>query len=134
MNHFNIDDEIKRALSRKPAPPDFADQVLARAAKQTTARPVAASVSLRAFWREFFSLRRPLRLATASALLIAMTAGTVHYRSVRKERAEGEAAKQRLVLALRIAGSKLQLARTKVQQLNDDGSTQPTQDQEQEKE
>jgi hypothetical protein len=44
--------------------------------------------------------------------------GTVHYRNQRREHARGEAAKQQLMLALRIAGSKLQLARSKVNQIN----------------
>jgi hypothetical protein len=37
---------------------------------------------------------------------------------VRRERAQGEAAKQRLMLALRIAGSKLQLAKSRVNEIN----------------
>jgi hypothetical protein len=127
MNDFNIDDELKRALGRQPAPPDFTNQVLARAAQQKQTTSVGSSVSLRALCGEFFSLLRPLRWATASALAIALIVEGVHYLNVRKERAEGEAAKARLVLALRIAGSKLQLARTKVQQLNDDGSGAETQ-------
>jgi hypothetical protein len=42
----------------------------------------------------------------------------VHLHSVRRERAQGEAAKQRLMLALRIAGSKLQLAKSRVNEIN----------------
>jgi len=47
-----------------------------------------------------------------------LVVGGVHYRSVQRERAQGEAAKQRLLLALRIAGRKLQLAKTRVDQIN----------------
>ena len=52
--------------------------------------------------------------ATAASLMI----GGIHYRNLRRERAQGEAAKQQLMLALRIAGSKLQLAKAKVNEMN----------------
>ena len=42
----------------------------------------------------------------------------VHIYIVRREHAQGEAAKQRLMLALRVAGSKLQLAKAKVNEMN----------------
>ena len=38
--------------------------------------------------------------------------------NVHREQAKGEAAKQRLMLALRVAGSKLQLAKAKVNEMN----------------
>jgi hypothetical protein len=53
-----------------------------------------------------------------AAVSAALVLGGVHYRNVQRERAQGEAAKERLLLALRIAGNKLQLARTRVDQIN----------------
>lgn len=107
--------ELKHALRRESAPDGFTERVLLRLEQQRleekhSARSDAvAHVSLLAFFT------RPLaRWATAAALAAAMIAGGIHIQNVRRERAEGEAAKQRLMLALHIAGSKLQLARSRV--------------------
>jgi hypothetical protein len=59
-----------------------------------------------------------LRWATVTVLAAGLVVGGVHYRSVQRERTQGEAAKQRLLLALRIAGRKLQLAKARVDQIN----------------
>lgn len=59
-----------------------------------------------------------MRWAAAAALAGALLAGGIQYRRVQRERAEGEAAKQQLMLALRIASSKLQLAKAKVNEIN----------------
>jgi|SRR5579863_521828 len=127
MNHF--DDELKNALRRREAPQGFADRVLARAAQQASQRPRSA---WRNAWRKIFAQPfvpwigpRTLtgafaRWAAVAAVSAALVVGGVHYRNVRRERAQGEAAKERLLLALRIAGSKLQLARTRVDQINSD--------------
>ena len=58
-----------------------------------------------------------VRWAALAAVAAAMIFG-VHIYTVRRERAQGEAAKQRLMLALRVAGSKLQLAKAKVNEMN----------------
>jgi hypothetical protein len=121
-NETNLtQDALRHAFRRQPAPDGFADGVLARVAEQNSAQ------SRRRFqdswWRVF---TQPLvRWAAAAALASGLVAGGVHYRWVQyekaqRERAEGEAAKQQLVLALRIAGSKLQLARSKVNEINAD--------------
>jgi hypothetical protein len=109
-----LDDELKEALLRQEAPHGFADQVLTRAAQQGPRlfKPVWRD----SWWRVF---AQPLiRWAAASAVLAALVMGGAHYRSVQRERVAGEAAKERLVLALRIAGSKLRLAKTKVGEIN----------------
>ena len=81
-------------------------------------------------WHAFFT--QPLvRWAAFAAITASLTVGFIHHREVVRERAAGEAAKERLMLALRIAGSKLQMARAKVNQINADDSTQQ-QDQEKE--
>jgi hypothetical protein len=103
---------LKNALRREEVPDGFADRVLARAASQRSAQPE----SRRSLWLNLFT--RPLaRWAIAAALSTAMILG-VHLNEVRRERAQGEAAKQRLMLALRIAGSKLQLAKSRVNEIN----------------
>jgi len=112
-------DTLKRALRAQPAPDGFADRVLARLAEQNSAEPGRGRRD--SWWRVF---AQPLvGWTTAAALAAVLVAGGLHYRQVQhekadRERAQGEAAKQRLMLALRIASSKLQLARSKVNEIN----------------
>ena len=107
-------DELKHALRRQPAPDGFTERVMQRLDQQSAQRSAAMP---RESLLTLFT--RPLvRWAAAGALAVALVAGGVHVQNVRRERAEGEAAKQRLMLALRIAGSKLQLARSKVNRGN----------------
>jgi len=55
----------------------------------------------------------------AAAALVAAIAGGMNYVAKQKERAEGEAAGTRVALALHIAGTKLQLVQTKINQLHE---------------
>lgn len=106
------DKELKSALRRREPPEGFAERVLARVATERV-----QSTPQKEFWLAFFT--QPLvRWASVAALGGALIAGGIHYRNVQRERAEGEAAKQQLMLALRIAGSKLQLAKAKVNEVN----------------
>ena len=121
----NIERALRDALRHESAPPDFSDRVLARIAQQAPERRLSRNP-----WHAFFT--QPLvRWAAFAAITASLTVGFIHHREVIRERAAGEAAKERLMLALRIAGSKLQIARAKVNQINADGSTQQ-QDQEKE--
>ena len=107
------DEELKSALRRREPPDRFAERVLARVAAETAVQ----SAAQRGFWLTFFT--QPLvRWSAVAALAGALIAGGIHYRDLQRERAEGEAAKQQLMLALRIAGSKLQLAKAKVNDIN----------------
>lgn len=113
------EDTLKRALRRQEAPDGFADRVLARAAEQNSAESRRGHRD--SWWRVF--AQPVVRWATVAALAAALVTGGLHYRQVQydkaeRERAQGEAAKQRLMLALRIASSKLQLARSKVNEIN----------------
>jgi hypothetical protein len=119
MTHF--EDELKNALRRQKPPDGFADRVLARAAEQDS-HP--AKRTWRDSWLNIFAQpfapANLLHWATVVAVAAALVVGGVHYRTVhvQRERAQGEAAKERLLLALRIAGSKLQLAKARVDQIN----------------
>jgi len=107
-------DALKHALRRQEAPEDFTQRVMASvAAQKSVQRPVRDS------WLSLFT-QPIMRWAALAAVAAAMILG-VHLYNVRRERAEGEAAKQRLMLALRIAGSKLQLAKAKVNEINQTG-------------
>jgi hypothetical protein len=106
------ENELKNALRRREAPEGFTERVLARVAQQK-ARPAYTESLLNFFTRPM------LRWATVAAMCTVLVAGGFYYRhaqelKAQRERAQGEAAKQQLMLALRIAGSKLQLAKGKV--------------------
>ena len=107
------DKELKGALRRRGPPGGFTERVLARIA----AEDAAQSVPQRESWLRFLT-QSLVRWAAAAALAGALIAGGIQYRRVQRERAEGEAAKRQLMLALRIAGRKLQLAKAKVNEIN----------------
>ncbi len=98
----NLDDELTNALRREEPPAGFADRVLSRVAKQ----PVVEK-------------RLPFLQWAAAAALVAAVAGGLNHVAKQKERAEGEAAKDRVVQALHIAGSKLQLVQARINQLHE---------------
>ncbi len=94
---MNLDDELKSALRRSEPSPDFAARVLARVA----GAPVCAA-------------RQPwIRWAAPIAAALILAAGGIEYRQY-----QGERAKAQVMLAMRIAGSKLNKAQKKVQMLN----------------
>jgi hypothetical protein len=104
-----IDELLKTALRRHEAPPGFAERVMAQLQQQNAVQNSPSRIP----WFQLFS--HPLvRWAAFAAVSASLIAGTVHYRNLRREQAQGEAAKQQLMFALHIAGSKLQLAKSKV--------------------
>jgi len=112
MNRTDIEDDLKNALRRQDAPDGLAGRVLARVANEVSGQKAVP----RPFWFDFFT--RPLVRWVALAAVLASTIFGVRLHNLRRQQAEGEAAKQRLILALRIAGSKLQLAKATVNQIN----------------
>ena len=91
-----LDDELKNALRREEPPPGFAERVLARVNSQRPARP---------WW------------AAAVAAAVLLAAG-VEFEHQRRLRAEGEQAKERVLLALQITSSKLQFVKEKIDALD----------------
>ncbi len=104
-----FDEELRSALRREDAPPNFAERVLARTAQQT-APPTLWDRILRA------TQLPALRFAAAALLCVAVVGGSLEYRHREQEKRAGEAAKQQLMLALRITGAKLQYVQAKVNQ------------------
>ena len=95
---MNLEESLKRALSREAPPPGFRDGVMRRA------------------------LSAPRRHATprwrAAAAVLLLTGGTiagVTARYVHRQR-EGERARAQVMLALRIAGQKVHYAREEVRE------------------
>ncbi len=138
-----MEEELKQALRREDPGPDFADRVLARiAALPAAAAPEAApeTVPQKADWWQklllFFqalgqsfgqslSLTPQLKLAMAGALACAVLVSVVgiqRYRAHERalaEAAEGQKAKEQVMLAMRIASAKLNVAQKKVRETSD---------------
>jgi len=96
---MNIEHDLQRALRRQPAPPDFADRVLARIDAQ-------ASPANR---------RSPLRQWLAAAAAAALVAtGAAQYYTYQQSVAEAERIRQDIRLALQITSEKLALVQARV--------------------
>jgi len=106
----DLERQLRDALARKQAPDWFEAKVLAAAAREKKA-PVD-------FWRQLMAGTR-LRWASAvlaGAAVLASGLAWQHERAVR-ERAEGEAAKARLELALKVTRVKLRKIGQKLDQM-----------------
>jgi hypothetical protein len=106
------EEKLREALRRKAAPDGFAERVLAwtRELPEPAVRPWAR---VRAF------VAGPtLRWVAAGALCVVIAAGAVYRERQERLRREGEIARIQVRQALRIASVKLNLARRKVQGIN----------------
>jgi hypothetical protein len=99
---MNLEEQLRLALRREDPGPDFTAQVLAR----TSPKPL---VAVRRTWVSWMA-------ALAASLLLM--AGALAYRQY-----QGERAKSQVLLAMRIAASKLNKAQKKVQMLNHRGNS-----------
>jgi hypothetical protein len=101
---MNFDDELRAALKRKAPPKGFAERVLARVAPPATRQP-----SWRERWGWLISGRWPAWAMAGVVAVIVLAPSSVEYR----RRTQGELAKQQVMLALEIAGSKLNYVQKK---------------------
>jgi hypothetical protein len=99
-----LEDELRNAMRREEPPEGFAERVLAR-----------VSAKKQSLWAAVFA-SRGLRWALAGAMCLVLAVSGIEYKQAKDERARGEAAKDQLMLALRITADKLQLAQEKVQE------------------
>jgi hypothetical protein len=100
---MDLERELKAALRRREAPPGFAGRVLAR---------VEAEPRPHGWWSRLWPRPLVMRWALAGGLAgLLLVGGAGEYR-----RRQGEIAKARVVLALHIAGAKLNYAQRKVQE------------------
>lgn len=102
----DFEEKLKKALQRKSPSRDFSARVTARLAKGTIEKERRTPQ-----WRSYF------RWAMAAALILASTGTFTYYQ--RREREQGEAARQQVLIALRITNEKLQIAQHKVQHLSE---------------
>jgi len=101
---MNFEDEIRAALRREPAPPDFAARVVALAAHRKKVRMMPS-------WRS------PATWAMAAGIAVAalIPVGVVEHQN--RERQRGLQAKAELYTALRITRSKLRQTKEKVRRV-----------------
>jgi len=118
MNRF--DEELKLALRREEPAPDFTDRLMARVAElQKREKPGKEAGWLRRLAEFFQPTQMKWAMAGAMAILLVIAGFGVHHRreSERKrlaEIAEGERAKEQVMLAMRIVSAKLKVAQKKV--------------------
>jgi hypothetical protein len=103
---MNFDDELRAALKRREPPEGFAEHVLARAQAPTARR--LPSWGERWGWWITPSPQQAWVAAGVVAALLLVTSGVQFQR-----RRQGELAKQQVMLALQIAGSKLNYVQQK---------------------
>ena len=120
-----LEEDLKQALAREEPAPQFADRVMARiAASRAEPRPEPPARRVGS-WRRLAEFFQPVRtkwaLAGAALCLSGMVAYGAHrfYEYQRQQQAqaemiEGERAKEQVLLALRIASAKLNVAQRKV--------------------
>jgi len=100
---MNLEDDLRRALEREPAPADFAARVLARATS-----PASSTPRVLPFWQ------RPMSLAIAAMLALAALVPPTIYEYQKRRRAME--ARDQLVLALSIARVQLQQVKERIRQ------------------
>ena len=108
-----FEDQLRAALQNEEPPTGFADRVLAQAAERDERRK-------RSLWfqvRNMFVVRR-LSWAAAAVAIVVVASG-VGIRVEEERRAEGEAAKRQVMLALRITGEKWQVAAREISSKTD---------------
>jgi hypothetical protein len=99
---MSLDNELRHALRRVPAPEGFAERIVARvksAPPRTSARPGVQTIS---------SALRGWKAIAATFLLAAILGSWSAYEMVERRReAAGQRAREQVLLALRITGEKL---------------------------
>lgn len=95
---MNLDNELREALRRQAAPPDFAAKVLAKANAPLPfpKKPV---------------MSRPFTLAIAAGVMAVAIIPSVVFEYQRREEAKGIKAKQDLLIALAITKTQLRQAK-----------------------
>ncbi len=103
---MNLEDELKSALKRREPPPGFIGRVVARAGTA----PGRSSRSWRDRLGPLFPMRRLQWAAVCATVTVLVVSAGTEYR----RRQQGERAKEEVVFALRMAGSRLSFAQRKV--------------------
>jgi hypothetical protein len=125
---FELERTLRETLQREEPAAAFTERLLARiAAEEGASAPSQAETVRENRWQQFLKLFQlpALHWATAGALaclLLVGALGVQRYREQQREIAEGERAKEQVMLALRIASSKLNTAQRKVRETSERGA------------
>jgi hypothetical protein len=107
-----FEEQLKQALKREEPPAGFAERVMAKIPERKPG------------WKSFFSFSFQFpygRLAMAGALALVLAVSVaIHTRQEMQEKLEGERARTQVMTALRIASTKLNITRQKVQSIGRD--------------
>lgn len=101
---MKLDDDLRRALHRAAAPPQFVDGVMRRVGSVAAAQRVVSGTPHNAW---------PRRSAAAAAIALALVGGSRYYMH-RQLMAEAQRVEAEVVRALRITNEKLDLVQRKV--------------------
>ena len=105
-----FEEELTRAMARRDPPAHFTGRILARVAAEENTAPRR--------WTGWFARVRAWRLAGAVAgISLAVSGGWMYQQHEHAVR--GEAAKRQLLLAVQIAGTKLQHAHRQILQVEE---------------
>lgn len=125
---FELEKALREALQREEPSPDFTARVMARLAEQPEPEPVVRPSERVHWWHRltgpfmnWFQLPQ-LQWVTAGALVCVLLAAAFsvrQYRERQREIAEGELAKEQVMLALQIASTKLNAAQRKVREASE---------------
>lgn len=110
----DMEHDLRRALRREDPPPNFAQRLMARVEQENTSGAKQEHAHASGIRR--LTLSPIWRWAAVGVTAVALVVGATEYRAHEraKEEAEARAAKRQVMLALRITGSKLRLAKQKV--------------------
>jgi hypothetical protein len=98
---MSLEHDLRHALRRESPPSGFASRVMQRIDQQERTR------------------RRPWRTVAASFVLMSVLGGSAAYVIHERRQAEGERAREQVLLALRIAGEKVRYAQHEVRDISD---------------
>src|SRR5262249_17982021 len=116
---FELEKALRQALKREEPVPDFTERLLARIAIEGHELPPTPVKTENTWWRNLLSRFQlmfqvvPLRWAAVGALTVVLLLAPIavqRYRAQQREIAEGEYAKEQVMLALQIASAKLNAA------------------------
>ncbi len=116
MSEIELESALRHTLRSEQPPAGFAERILAEAARREQGSAISAP-------QRGQLIRMPgLRFAAAAALLLATSLGIQH-RAQQQEQAQGQVAREKVLLALRITSSKLHRLEMRVSQLQSDDAS-----------
>jgi len=105
---MNLEDDLRRALKRTPAPPDFADRVIARVEKGDEPLRFVPRA------RRFTPNTSAMQWLAAAAAVVLLAGGGVRYYEYQQNVAEAKRVEAEIRLAMQITGETLALVQTRL--------------------